>query len=567
MGQCGSYKATTCDAHQLQNAVQLDRVRMRSSNAAVVSSRYHGIPDGAPTARRLVDDYEVQEKVLGHGLCGDVVLAKSRVDGRKCALKTIPKQKVPSGKMEAFYAEVEIYLALDHPNIARLRDVYESPTEIYMLIECCDGGELYYRVQRRGVYTDADAAQCTREMLRAVSYLHSQGVVHRDLKLENFLYDTEEKDAVLKLIDFGFAKIWDPATVMMASCGSVAYVSPDVLSGKGYTNKCDMWSLGVIVWMLLVGYPPFHGEDSVMRQLIAKGEPDWHHKTRWNRVKEDAKDFVKRLLTVDPKLRYSAQEAMMHRWLKNKDAADKRLELDTEILRRLQRYADTSKVRRAALQLLAQELTSEETRELREAFLRIDKGNEGTISLKDLKEAIRGTNDRRRSTLSTSPMSPSSGGSGTPSGSNSPTPCTPARRLQRADSGELKELFSVLDSNGDERISYLDFLAATTQVRSLLRKEAVRAVFNRLDRDRSGTISVSDFRVAIGETFEGVDVEELVHEVKSSGKDGITFDAFVRVLEEQDAVPTPKGRPPQLLPESPFGALSPAIPERQELEI
>merc|ERR1719181_1759331 len=181
-------------------------------------------------------------------------------------------------------------------------------------MECLDGGELYGRLAQMKVFPESLAAETTRQMLRAIGYLHSHNVVHRDLKLENFLYQSDEKSQ-LKLIDFGFAKVWDPSTLMMSSCGSIAYVSPDVLTGKGYTDKCDLWSLGVIVWMLLAGYPPFHGDERTMMTKIKSGQADWSHKSRWKPVSEEAVDFVQKLLKKDPDQRPDAQEALKHAWL------------------------------------------------------------------------------------------------------------------------------------------------------------------------------------------------------------------------------------------------------------
>merc|ERR1712159_352353 len=136
------------------------------------------------------------------------------------ALKRISKKGVPSSTLQQLVAEVEIYLALDHPHIARLRDVYETGHEILLLTECCEGGELYDRLHRRKRFSEMEAALAVRQMLLAVGYLHAHDIVHRDLKLENFLYETKKTDATLKLIDFGFAKIWDPSRLMQASCGS-----------------------------------------------------------------------------------------------------------------------------------------------------------------------------------------------------------------------------------------------------------------------------------------------------------------------------------------------------------
>merc|ERR1719181_1105354 len=147
-------------------------------------------------------------------------------------------------------------------------------------MECLDGGELYGRLSAMKVFPESLAAETTRQMLRAVGYLHAHNIVHRDLKLENIMYESKSPDSPVKVIDFGFAKVWDSDKLMQASCGSVAYVSPDVLRGHGYTSQCDLWSLGVIVFMLLSGYPPFHGSDDVMRTSIVAAEVDWHHPRR-----------------------------------------------------------------------------------------------------------------------------------------------------------------------------------------------------------------------------------------------------------------------------------------------
>jgi len=537
MGQCsGKGKKFLVEDEDFENAISLEKARTFSSNAAVTTARYHASPQ-----RKLLDDYEVTRQVLGAGLCGDVVMAIGNIDRRKYAMKTFNKSKVSKSRLKLLVDEVEIYLTLDHPNIARLHDVFESDTDIFMITECCEGGELYFRLQKRGVYTNNDAADATRQMLRAVGYLHSHRIVHRDLKLENFLYESEDAAAPLKLIDFGFAKVWDPSTLMMASCGSIAYVSPDVLQGSGYTNKCDLWSLGVVVWMLLTGYPPFHGEEKEMRRKIKACEADWNHKSRWKTVPQVAVDFIKTLLQKDPALRPDAPTALKHLWL-TQPAANGVPELNRDALHNLQHYAAASKVRRAALQLLAQELAPDETRDLRDHFLSIDKSNEGAICLSDFKDAIRGRRGGSAATGGLLELSTTTAASGGEQSPRSPvSPCTPARRLRRAPSGVIEELFDTLDGSGHERIYYSDFLAATMEVRHRLREEAVRATFHRLDADNSGAISVEDFREVLGETFEGVNVEELCREADPSGSGQITFDVFVRVLQGRDAVPTPSG--------------------------
>jgi len=290
MGNCSSDLVDDSEPR----AISAEAIQAISSKGLTPVLRCQEFP---VSGRRLNDDYEVEGTVLGEGLCGNVVLMRRKIDQGKFAMKTIDKMDAGSGSSSSLElpAEVEIYLALDHPNIAQLHGVYQTSSKVTLIMECCEGGELYSRLQKRGVYPEADAAEASRQMLRAVGFLHLLSIVHRDLKLENFLYDREDSKAQLRLIDFGFAHVWDRSTLMKAPCGSISYVSPDVLSGTGYTDKCDLWSIGVIVWMLLCGYPPFHGkQEKAVLAKIKAGKPDWSHRRRWKPVSDEAVAFVKR---------------------------------------------------------------------------------------------------------------------------------------------------------------------------------------------------------------------------------------------------------------------------------
>jgi len=541
MGQCSS---EMYDSEP--RAISLQTLSGLSSKGAVAPAHYRNIRPG----RRLSDDYEVDGAVLGQGLCGDVVLVHGKAFKGRFAMKTISKKQVAPSKPLQLTPEVEIYLALDHPNVVRLHSVYQTDSKAFLVMECCEGGELYARLQKRIVFPDADAADATRQMFRAVDYLHARNIVHRDLKLENFLYDSDAPDALLKVIDFGFAHVWNPATLMKAPCGSVSYVSPDVLSGKGYTNKCDLWSLGVIVFMLLAGYAPFSGDAQSMKRLIKAGQVDWSRPGNWSEVSQDARDFVKKLLTRDPAERLDANAALSHPWLTQMASlhAPHRPTLGTEVLLSLRRYAGASRMRRAALQLLAQELEPDETRELRELFLGLDGDNTGTVSLRELTDAIRG----RRA---------GAGGEGTDAEEGywsylllwparmtrvePRPPVSPQCALRRAPSKEIADVFHVLDANGDHEVYYSEFLAATLEARSRLREDAVRRTFRRLDVDRSGAIGAADLQRVIGQTFEGVDATALLleSEVTLDGKGEVTYEAFARLLESRDLVPSPRARP------------------------
>merc|ERR1719215_136225 len=170
--------------------------------------------------------------------------------------------------------------------------VFETAEDVNIVMEFMAGGELYNRLASSKRYSEQLAADTTYQMLLAVAYLHANGVAHRDLKLENFLYESKDSDH-LKLIDFGFAKFWDRNKKMEQACGSVHYVAPEVLA-HAYTDQADMWSLGVIVYMLLTGSPPFHGTDDEVLKKVKACKPHWS--SRFKLLSETAQDFVKKLI-------------------------------------------------------------------------------------------------------------------------------------------------------------------------------------------------------------------------------------------------------------------------------
>ncbi|CAE6959123.1 CPK2 [Symbiodinium natans] len=442
------------------------------------------------------------------------------------------------GRYRHLKQECEVFLTVDHPNIAQLSDVYEWEDGIAIIMEYCSGGELLHRLEAQAVYDEADAAEATSQMLQAVNYLHAHSIVHRDLKLQNFLYESPQKDALLKLIDFGLCETLEDADMKMkASVGTLEFCSPDVISGKEYTSQCDLWSLGVVVFMLLTGRPPWSTSRGFegMRKDISKGLVKWD---RLQNVSEHATDFVQQLLVVDPEQRMTAERALQHPWLTKTDVVRKP-KLGRSVLVSLQQYSSKSKMQRLLLQLLAQELQPEEVSEMRELFMKLDSDARGTIRLCDLKDAMcRHTrraphNSPTISRWAQHLLSPKSR-------------AAHRHRLRQATApflgapaDEAEQIFSMLDANGDEEVYYSDFLAATASVRWQLRREVMRKIFNRFDRDRSGAISMEEVRLVLEESLEDGSVEEMLQESKvvldSNGE--ISFEAFVNLFEKKDVLP------------------------------
>jgi len=212
--------------------------------------------------------------------------------------------------------EMEILQKVHHPNIIALREMIDTKDKIYFVMELVTGGELFDRIVEKGSYSEEDAKELVRKIVSAVEYLHSKGIAHRDLKPENLLVKSLECDTEVKIADFGLSKIIDQEKMMQTACGTPGYVAPEVLQAEGYGEEVDMWSIGVITYILLCGFPPFYSESvpEVFEQIM-KAEYDYPAEY-WDDISEDAKDFINHLLVVDVKKRLSAKKALEHGWLK-----------------------------------------------------------------------------------------------------------------------------------------------------------------------------------------------------------------------------------------------------------
>ena len=209
---------------------------------------------------------------------------------------------------------------LDHPNIVRIEEVYESTNEIYIVQELCLGGELFDRLDEQPDYhyTEPQCARLVKQMLSAVRYLHSKGIIHRDLKLENFLFSSQDPDSELKMIDFGLSKHFIIGQFHNEQVGTPYTVAPEIINGS-YDEKSDIWALGVITYLTLSGVTPFGGLDGenllLVKQNIMRAKLEFEPADIWENISNDAINFVKRMLQANPENRPTAKQAQKDPWI------------------------------------------------------------------------------------------------------------------------------------------------------------------------------------------------------------------------------------------------------------
>ncbi|XP_031776007.1 calcium/calmodulin-dependent protein kinase type 1 isoform X1 [Apis florea] len=280
--------------------------------------------DGKDDKSPSVEDKYILKELLGTGAFSEVRLAESKEKpGQMFAVKIIDK-KALKGKEDSLENEIRVLRRLTHPNIVQLLETFEDKHKVYLVMELVTGGELFDRIVEKGSYTEKDASGLIRQVLEAVDYMHDQGVVHRDLKPENLLYYNPDEDSKIMISDFGLSKMEDSG-IMATACGTPGYVAPEVLAQKPYGKAVDVWSIGVISYILLCGYPPFYDEnDANLFAQILKGEFEFDS-PYWDDISDSAKDFIHKLMCVNVEERYTCKQALAHPWISGNAASNKNI--------------------------------------------------------------------------------------------------------------------------------------------------------------------------------------------------------------------------------------------------
>jgi len=286
--------------------------------------------------------YEITPKLLGTGNFSQVKKGITKGTKEQVAIKIIDKKRVKH-KPEMLSNEVEILIKIDHKNVIKLLDLFDTNDFLYLVMELVTGGELFDRIVERESYSEADAKEVMRQLLNAIQYIHAHDIVHRDLKPENLLLETEDNDVNIKLSDFGLSKIYDSEFLMKTACGTPGYVAPEILSASPYGPAVDMWSAGVICYILLCGYPPFYNDnDAILFESILNAKYQFHS-PYWDQISKGAKDLIRALLVVDPSARLTAGQALEMEWFHVSSVSDQ--PLPNQLKEKLTLFREQSKLK------------------------------------------------------------------------------------------------------------------------------------------------------------------------------------------------------------------------------
>jgi len=445
------------------------------------------------------DVYELTSNLLGQGNYTEVRECIHRRNGACRAVKIIHKVGVPRKvlKSKALLREVEVLKGLTHPNIVRIFEFFEDLTHYYIVMELCRGCELFDMVTISRRLDESKAARVMEQLLSSVAYCHSMNVVHRDLKPENLIVEERGDSLVVKLIDFDSATYFEVSKQVHGAYGTTFYMAPEVIEGS-YDEKCDVWSAGVILYVLLSGRPPFIGLTDTEVQCAILDAKVSISGAEWSLVSSEAKELLLRMLTRDPRRRISAQEAYLHSWIQNKaPKSDPDPQLMSEVLLNLREFQTTNKIKSAVRTfIIGQIIDSKDVAELRQVFQAIDVNGDGHISEEELVAQF----------------------------------CRVMSPEQAV--AEVQAVMKSLQLRPGGLIDYRMFLLATADKRKLMSEANLIATFSLFDQKDRGCITSQELRTLLsdGNLLEDSLWQRVMQDLDREGKGTIQLHEFLREM-------------------------------------
>ena len=409
---------------------------------------------------------KIQE--LGMGAFSKVFRVEHKSTNEVFACKELLKSKIKDA--QKFKKEIDIMTKCDHPNIVKLVEIYENKRYYEIITEELCGGSLLERLMKKmdddgETFSEKDAAFIFKQIISAINYCHKEGIVHRDLKMENVLF-LDKKKLDIKIIDFGLSEYSkyqlislknllaeDKTVIMHETVGTPHYIAPEVLKEK-YNQKCDIWSAGVILYAMLSGTFPFKGKtDKEIYKSILKRKYEYPDKI-WKNISKEAKDLINNMLCKEEK-RFSAEQVLNHAWLKNSNLSQKANQAIHElIISELKNYKNTNHFKRFILTCLAMRLNEQEIIELRDVFCNMDINKDGVLTIEEVKLSLQ-------------------------------------KFLKE---NEIEKMFEEIDTNNSNKIEYTEFISALIEEKEYLKEETLMEIFKTLDKDGKGKINKNDIK-------------------------------------------------------------------------
>jgi len=460
------------------------------------------IPDSEPASKK--SKYDVHKRyqfrrTLGKGASCRVVEAIDKEDkSKKLAIKIMSKERAICQTL--YDHEVAILSQIQHKNIVRFIDGTEDESNFYVLTGLCEGGELFDRiVNHQYKITEKVAASLIQDMLFSIEYLHGKNIVHRDLKPENFVFESNDNDANIVLIDFGCAKQVDDEKEYKDLVGTVYYLAPELaaqssrVSKTGKVLKCaDIWSIGVIAYVMLTGRPPFKGRTNkdIFTRII-KDELKFPGDVE---LSDAFKDFVRKALVKNPHKRLTIEDALRHPWVQGKMAAE--IQLNKDVIRYLRQFNYQSKLKKAITRCLAKNMSQEPEKEVHRHFTRLDKDGNGFLAADELKLLLLD--------MGFAPV---------------------------AAQQEAENMLKSADENNDGQVDFEEFKQVWHRKLLSQHDQYIHRVFAVFDDNGDGFIDAKELQSVLGDDFENI--QAMIKEVDVNNDGKLSFEEFQRAMQEE----------------------------------
>jgi calcium-dependent protein kinase len=452
----------------------------------------------------IIESYDLISKI-GTGTFGKVYKVRHKKTKQFRAMKVVKLDTINYQDDEhAFLKEIEMLSQLDHPNIIKIYEYFKDDLNYYVITEFGHGGELYEKIYSIKNYCEADAAVIMKQLLSVVFYIHSKNIVHRDLKPENILLETNKLgDLSIKIIDFGTSNYYNKGDKLTLGVGTPYYIAPEVLE-KDYSNKCDVWSCGVIMYMLLSGSPPFDGpDDAAILNKVKRGKFTFNNEV-WTSISSEAKNLITEMLQFKQDERISAEEALKHAWfnkcgkkLRESVPTLEQIETFKKPFENLRNFTAKQKLQQATIAFLVHHVSSSEMiQDLRNIFKELDENGDGTLSFDEIKQGFKNY-----------------------------------YKDEKIAEKELEEIMKNIDQDNNACIEYEEFIRATVNMDILLTDGNLKLAFAAFDKDNSGVLNQEEIKNILGVAGEENEIiKQIISEIDINGDGDISFEEFKKLM-------------------------------------